>query len=57
MIRRQARFLGKPVHGLDTETSAQFPEKAYKEGRFPKHLHGYVDDISSTDPKRLELAM
>jgi hypothetical protein len=57
MIRRQARFLGKPVHRLDMETSAQFPEKAYKAGRFLKHLHEYVDDTSSTDPKRLELAM
>jgi hypothetical protein len=57
MIRRQARFLGKPVHRLDMETSAQFPEKAYKAGRFLKHLHEHVDDTSSTDPKRLELAM
>ncbi len=37
MIRRQARFLGKPVHRLDMETGAQFPENASKAGRFPKH--------------------
>ncbi len=34
MIRRQARFLGKPVHRLDTETQVQFPEIALKAGNF-----------------------
>ena len=57
MIRRQARFLGKPVRRLDIETGVQFPESASKAGRFLKHLHEYGDDTGSTDPKRLELAM
>lgn len=57
MIRRQARFLGKPVHRLDMETGAQFPENASKAGRFLKQLHEYDEDASSTDAKRLELAM
>jgi hypothetical protein len=57
MIRRQARFLGKPVHRLDMETGPQFPENASKAGKFLKHLHEHADDSGSTDAKRLELAM
>ena len=38
MIRRQVRFLGKPVRTFDMETRAQFPEKAPEAGKFIKKI-------------------
>jgi len=50
MIRRQARFLGKPVRTLDMETRRNSPKSL-------KSWQIYQEDTGSTDPEGLELAM
>jgi hypothetical protein len=40
MIRRQARFLGKPVRALAVRNDSAVLPKARKEIKFLRHMHG-----------------
>ena len=58
MIRRQARFLGKPVRAPAAWKHGAIPGKSpERQALFLKQMHEYVDELGSADPKRLELAM
>ena len=50
MIRRQARFLGKPVRA-SANTRRNSREKSGKSVNFLKQMHEYVDETGVSRPR------